>query len=76
MCERAGLPGLVADIMCYRDMSFCSASHECGNTFCRRRFTDETQKAVDEWWGKPGGPVAYAEYKDGPACVGFQEIET
>lgn len=62
-------------MMCFKDMSFCTDSWRCGNTSCRRRFTEETQKEVDEWWGKPGGPVAMGDHRDGPNCIGFEEIE-
>lgn len=54
-------------MICFRDMSFCSA--ECGNASCRRNFTDEQAKAAREWWGGPDAPVAFSDFSDG--CEDF-----
>jgi hypothetical protein len=47
-------------MMCFRDMTFCCSKtkkHTCG-----REFTDLDQRAADKWWGKPGAPVAFANF--------------
>lgn len=51
-------------MLCYRDMTFCS--QKCGNTKCRRNFTDEVSMAADLWWGDEadgGPPIAMADFK-------------
>lgn len=47
-------------MMCYRDMTFCSS--DCNNEKCFRFFGQEQQKAADNWWGKPGAPIAMTDF--------------
>lgn len=47
----------------YRDMTFCSA--KCATPDCPRQFTDEEQAKAERWWGKPGAPVAFANFSRG-----------
>ena len=56
-------------MICYRDMTFCNA--ECGNTECRRNFTEELREDAIKWWGNENFPVAKADFKTG--CLNFKE---
>ena len=47
-------------MICYRDMTFCSAA--CLTRDCHRQFTSEDQARADRWWGKTGAPVAFANF--------------
>lgn len=58
-------------MICYRDMTFCTAL--CGNTECNRKYTPEVQAAADEWWsGDEGGPVAISDFS--PICPDHIEV--
>lgn len=46
--------------MVYRDRTFCSS--DCTQTMCYRYFGEEEQKKANEWWGKPGAPVAFSDF--------------
>lgn len=45
----------------YRDMTFCVGP--CATTDCPRQFTPEDQERADRWWGGPGAPVAFADFR-------------
>lgn len=47
-------------MMCFRDTTFCSSPGCQGN--CGRQWTDQLQREADRWWGKPGAPVAFADF--------------
>lgn len=47
-------------MICYRDMTFCSS--DCTNAECPQHWDDAKQAAADKWWGKPGAPVAFADF--------------
>lgn len=63
-------------MLCYRDMTFCSAN--CATTNCSRQFTDEDRIKSEIWWkgceGDP--PVAFADFSAG--CERFvpQKLST
>ncbi len=66
-------------MICFRDMAFCSSSHECDNTHCGRRFDDEQQQLANKWWSdlKLGGspPIAMCNFSNNPDyCIGFIPI--
>ncbi len=45
-------------MLCYRDRTYCGAQcFDCPAT-CDRILTPEVQAAADQWWGKPGAPIA------------------
>ena len=53
-------------MLCFRDMTFCSASlDDCSNTTCKRHFGEDEKKAAAEWWGTPDAPVAFSCLKTG-----------
>jgi hypothetical protein len=56
-------------MICYRDMTFCSAFPEkCENDKCQRAFTEEERKKADEWWGDEGEPpIALSDFSN--TCV-------
>jgi len=58
-------------MMCFRDMTFCTAFPDaCGNAKCRRAFTDAQSAAARKWWGGDGAPIAFSDFHDGCAdCV-------
>jgi hypothetical protein len=49
-------------MMCYRDMTFCSAS--CANYKCERQFTLEVQEKAIKWWGNERAPIALSDFSD------------
>jgi hypothetical protein len=53
-------------MLCYRDMTFCSAGDRCATPDCGRRFTAEEQANARRWWGSDadgeGPPVAFADF--------------
>lgn len=55
-------------MICYRDMTFCSASERCATPDCGRRFTPEEQQKARQWWGSDGDgegpPVAFADFSN------------
>jgi len=50
-------------MLCYRDMTFCSA--KCRTTECMRNWTDEKAKAARDWWGGDDAPVAFSDFSAG-----------
>ena len=46
------------DVICYRDMTFCSAA--CANYNCPRNYTDDVHLAAREWMDPP--LVAFADF--------------
>ena len=50
--------------MSFRDTTFCAS--DCTNQECDRFYGDKERAAADKWWGGPGAPVAYANFK--PDC--------
>jgi hypothetical protein len=48
-------------MLCFKDMSFCSAS-DCINETCSRRLTDEVHAEARRWWGKEGAPIATTDF--------------
>lgn len=60
-------------MICYKDKSFCTSSHICGNVSCSRNFNDEEKEGALVWWGNVDAPIAYADFnKDG---CGFTEVK-
>lgn len=49
-------------MICFRDRTFCSSPACKGK--CGSQWTDELKRQAEEWWGKPGVPVAFAEFCD------------
>jgi hypothetical protein len=49
-------------MLCFRDMTFCSA--ECRTTDCRRNWTPEKAAEARQWWGDMKGeaPVAFSDF--------------
>lgn len=50
-------------MICYRDMTFCSA--KCGQTECNRHFGEPERKAAEAWWGGPDAPIAFSDMSSG-----------
>jgi hypothetical protein len=47
-------------MICFRDTTFCcskTTKHTCG-----REFTAKDAIDADNWWGKPGAPIAWGEF--------------
>jgi hypothetical protein len=54
-------------MICYRDMTFCSAFPTvCKNDKCERAFTDKERQESRTWWGNDRVPVAFSNF--GPGC--------
>jgi hypothetical protein len=49
-------------VISFKDRSFCSAA--CLNTACEQNLTPELQQQADDWWGKPGAPIAFFNYSE------------
>lgn len=47
-------------MICFRDTTYCS-SPTCQDK-CGRKPPEDLEAQVLRWWGKPGGPVAYADF--------------
>lgn len=69
-------------MMCFRDMSYCSASDECARKDCSRNFNTEEQAACKRWQdsfkgeNKPG--ASFYPYQGTAECQargGFLEME-
>lgn len=56
-------------MLCFLDRSFCSS--DCVNRECHRNLTPELQARADKWWGKPGAPIAFMDYRTG--CKEYQQ---
>lgn len=56
-------------MMCYRDMTFCSAN--C-RTICSIKFTPEVEEAAIRWWGSSDAPIALSDYSD--TCPDYKEL--
>lgn len=55
-------------MICYRDMTFCSAyPSTCTTRDCHRAFTSEDKQMADKWWeGMKGeAPIAFADLSEG-----------
>lgn len=50
-------------MLCFRDMTFCNS--DCTNTACPRHYGPDDKAAAEKWWGKPGAPVAFADFSGG-----------
>lgn len=61
-------------MMCFKDMTFCANSDECGNTDCPRKFTDKDRQDAIAWWGSDEVPIAWSDFKDD--CGKFVEVES
>ena len=48
-------------MLCFKDMSFCSAA-DCINPTCPIRLTDEVHAEARRWWGKEGAPIATSDF--------------
>lgn len=49
-------------MICYKDMTFCSAS--CAELNCHRNYTDEVHEAARKWWDHDPDnvPVAFSDF--------------
>jgi hypothetical protein len=56
-------------MICFRDMTFCSAP--CANGECHRHFGADDRAAAETWWGGSGAPISYADFSAG--CESFQQ---
>jgi hypothetical protein len=56
-------------MICFRDMTFCANSHECGTETCARHWNEHLQRQAEMWMKNP--PVAWAHFK--PSCHIFTE---
>jgi hypothetical protein len=55
------------DMLCYKDMTFCTYGVLCKDSgSCHRVLTTEVQCAADKWWGRAGAPIMV--YADFPSC--------
>lgn len=60
-------------MICFRDMSFCSASDHCLTTDCPRHFGEDDKKAAEKWWGGPDAPIAIMDFQTG--CKEYKRDE-
>lgn len=58
-------------MICYKDMTFCGNSPECGNVDCDRKLT-ERDKAIAQ---RHDLPIAQAFFKDTEHCPGYIPVE-
>jgi len=47
-------------MICYRDMTFCSAA--CLTALCPKRLTLEVRIGAARWWGSDGAPIASGDF--------------
>lgn len=45
-------------MMCYRDMTFCPATHCAKFETCHRALTDKVKAAAKAWWKGDDAPIA------------------
>jgi hypothetical protein len=57
-------------MVCYKDMTFCSA--ECENNKCERRLTPKIVEGAIKWWGSDKAPIATCNFSDD--CNEYQPI--
>lgn len=53
-------------MLCFRDMTFCSAGDHCGNRHAYGRWLNKGQKqAAKQWWASSKGepPIAFADFR-------------
>ena len=55
-------------MLCYRDMTFCSAN--CA-TICPIKLTPQVEEAAAKWWGSSDVPIAVSDYSD--TCQEYKE---
>ena len=60
-------------MICYKDMTFCSAAPMCKNREgCFRYLTPEDKERADAWAGVlPVTPIAFADFSD--TCPKYEE---
>lgn len=44
-------------MMCYRDMTFCTAATCTNFNTCHRALTDDVQAQARAWWGGDDSPI-------------------
>ena len=50
-------------MICYRDMTFCSAFPTvCKNDKCERAFIEKERQESRVWWGNDHVPVAFSNF--------------
>ena len=53
-------------MMCFRDMTFCTASDRCPKAEgCNRAITPKVEEAAREWWGNDEYPMSQANFTEG-----------
>ena len=70
-------------MICYRDMTFCSAAPQCKNSVgCYRHFDKLTRAKADIWAiqmgmvddeGNPAPLVAYSDFS--PRCESYAQVQ-
>lgn len=55
-------------MLCYKDMTFCSAN--CA-TVCLIKLTPQVEEAAARWWGSFDAPIAVSDYSD--TCQEYKE---
>ena len=57
-------------MICFKDKTFCSASHKrCVNDNCHRYFSENEQAQARAWFGSDHAPVAFADFSVGCADI-------
>ena len=61
--------------LCFRDLTFCSASARCATKTCDRNFTDDLHEMARKWWSHDpdNAPVAFSDLSG--RCGMFKEIK-
>lgn len=59
------------DMVCYKDMTFCPHHESCEDgEDCERALTDQVKKDAEKWWGRPGAPIAQADFREASCYKG------
>ena len=58
--------------MCYKDITYCD--NDCTDTKCEMRITAKVIADARKWWGKPGAPIAVADFA--PNCKRYKPCNT
>jgi hypothetical protein len=62
------------EMICYRDMTFCSFDEGCKKGGdCERALTTKVQESADKWWSGMKGQAPIMRFADKPKC--FEEAD-
>lgn len=65
-------------MICFRDMTFCSAAERCDNrSECGRHYDSEARAQAAEWWegfkSKDPAPIAFSDFSS--ICATYSPVK-